>query len=145
MEEVNGNRCGIQQCSALLLVPPRKPGRLKTEGSCGEGSAVYFHVNLTWARVIWEEGTSTEKMLASDGPVGKSVRAFSWWMISVGRYSPLWVVLALGWWFCSKRRQARKQASKQHSSMASASVLACRFLLLVLALTFLYNGLHVVR
>lgn len=46
-------------------------------------------VNLTQARVLWEEGTPTEKMLPSDRPLSKFVGVSSTLMIEVGRTNPL--------------------------------------------------------
>ena len=51
---------------------------------------------LTQAKVIWEEGTSIEK-IASPGYACEQVcGVFSWLMIDVGGPSLLWVVPTLG-------------------------------------------------
>lgn len=42
-----------------------------------------FYVNLAWVQVIWEKGTSIEKI------PGKSM-GFSWLMINMGEPSPQW-------------------------------------------------------
>jgi hypothetical protein len=49
-------------------------------------------VNLTQARVVWEERISLEKKPPSDGPVSKPVGTFPWLRIDVGRPSSLSVV-----------------------------------------------------
>jgi hypothetical protein len=39
-------------------------------------ATLFAFIKETQARVIWEEGTSVEKVLLSDWPGGKSVRPF---------------------------------------------------------------------
>ena len=81
-------------------------------------------VNLTQTGVMWEEESSTESMPPTDWPVGKSVRAFSWLMVDVGRSSQ-WEPVILG---CRKKKlrepqgSPEEQTSKQHSFMASTAV-----------------------
>ena len=86
----------------------------------------------TKSRHIWEERISTEKMSLEEWPAGKSARAFSWLMIILeGPAHHGWCYLwALGPGVYKKASWAShdEQTNIQHSSMASASVPACRFL-----------------
>ena len=54
--------------------------------------------NLTQARLIWGEGSSTGKNASIRLSTGKSVGLFFSLMIDVGRPRPLEAGLPLGWW-----------------------------------------------
>lgn len=59
------------------------------------------YLNLTQARDVWEEKTSTEKMLPPDWPAcGQVCSAFPWLIMGRGDYGgqPLWVGTPLHWW-----------------------------------------------
>lgn len=102
-----------------------------------QGRRVYFctpvlvgsFVNLTEARVIWEDRTWIRKVSPSDWLLGMSVGRFlhSWliWELS----SPLWVAQVLDRWFWVALKKTNwdsqeDQANKQQLSTDSASIFA---------------------
>lgn len=59
-----------------------------------------FNDNLAQARVISEEGSSTEKMSPQEGAAGKPASVFLTGVCGE-ESSPLWMVTSLGWWSCT--------------------------------------------
>jgi hypothetical protein len=70
----------------------------------------YLYVNLTQARVIWEEGTRTEKVSPPDWPMACGA-FFLDRMIHVELPSLMWAVPPLGSWHWARHEE---QIRKQH-------------------------------
>lgn len=128
------NKCGcnfmhcLEQFYSWSLTGVPQLSREQRHNSQTHLSCLDF-ANLTETRGTWEEETQCFHEIGPWHVCG----TLSWLMIYVGGLSPIWAMPPLDRWSClyktGSQTRAKEQASKQHSSMVSASVLVPRIFL----------------